>query len=126
MSRLAAAGIALLPLAWLATIALGQGTDKNVSSTSLKCGSTASRTSRPCDERDQEVARFEKESTTTLTLPAPKNTSCESSIQVEFFQRNTLARVTGTLENRTCAASTGEYSVGVRIKDANGESKTIE
>jgi hypothetical protein len=45
---------------------------------------------------------------------------------VEFFQRNTLARVTGTLENRTCAASTGEYSVGVRIKDANGESKTIE
>ncbi|HEX5049810.1 MAG TPA: hypothetical protein VFX89_22040 [Gammaproteobacteria bacterium] len=126
MSRVSVVRLALPALACLATIAFGQDTDKTVSSSSLKCGSTASRTSRPCDERDQEVVRFEKESTTTLTLPTAKSTSCEASIQVQFSQRNTVAQLRGTLENRTCAASTGEYSVGVRIKDANGEIKTLE
>jgi hypothetical protein len=126
MSRITAARLALLSLACLATIAPAQDSKETVDSLTLKCGSTASRTSRPCDERDQEVVRYEKESTTTLTLPAPKNTACESSIQLAFSQRNTLARLEGTLENRTCAASTGEYSVGLRIKDATGEFKTIE
>ncbi|HZF30578.1 MAG TPA: hypothetical protein VE907_15790, partial [Gammaproteobacteria bacterium] len=39
---------------------------------------------------------------------------------------NTLARLEGTIENRTCAASTGEYSVGLRVRDAGGEIKTLE
>ena len=126
MSRLTTARVALLSLACLAAIATAQDTKETVNSSSLKCGSTASRTSRPCDERDQEVVRYEKEKTTTLTLPPPKNTSCEASIQFTFSQRNTQARLEGTIENRTCAASTGEYSVGLRVKDASGEIKTVE
>ena len=125
MSRLTAARLALPALACVATIAIAQDTKETVSSLS-KCGSTASRLSRPCDEPDQVVVRQEKEQTTTLTLPAPKNTSCEASIQSTFSQRNTLARLEGTIENRTCAASTGEYSVGLRIRDASGEIKTLE
>jgi len=126
MGRLTAARLALPALACVATIGIAQDTKETVSSSSLKCGSTASRTSRPCDERDQEVVRYEKEKTTTLILPAPKNTSCEASIQFAFSQRNTLARLEGTIENRTCAASTGEYSVGLRVRDAGGEIKTLE
>jgi hypothetical protein len=126
MSRLTTARLALPALACLATIATAQDTKATVDSLKFKCGSTASRTSRPCDERDQVVVRQEKETTTTLTLPAPKNTSCEASIQLTFSQRNTLARIEGTIENRTCAASTGEYSVGLRIKDASGEIKSVE
>src|ERR1044072_3248329 len=110
MSRATAVTLALLALACLATIAFGQDTDKSVTSTSLKCGSTVSRTA---GEPDQEVVRCTNETTSTLTLPAPKSAACEASIQTEFQQRNTLARVTGTIENRTCAASTGEYSVGL-------------
>jgi hypothetical protein len=92
----------------------------------MSCGSTASRTSRPCDERDQEIARTEQELTTTIKLPALQSDACEAGIRFEFSQRGTLARLQGTIENRTCAASTGEYSVAVRIKDAAGEIKTLE
>src|SRR5262245_63283934 len=111
MSRVTAGRLALLPLACLAAIAVAQDS-KTVNASSLSCGSTASRTSKPCDARDQEVASTKQEVTTTINLPAIESAACETSISIEFSQRNTLARVEGTLDNRTCAASTGEYSVG--------------
>ena len=125
MSRVSAARLALLPLACLAAIAVAQDS-KTVNAFTLKCGSTASRTSRPCDERDQDVARTEQEITTTIKVPAIESDACETAIRFEFSQRGTLARLQGTIENRTCAASAGEYSVAVRVRDAAGESKTLE
>jgi hypothetical protein len=124
MSRVMVARLAVLPLACLAAIAVGQ--DSKTVNASSTCGSTASRTSRPCYDSDREVARTEQEITTTIKLPALESNACEAGIRFEFSQRGTLARLQGTIENRTCAASTGEYSVAVRIKDAAGETKTLE
>ena len=95
-----------------------------MSGSGLDCGSTASRTSRPCE--DQVVAHSEQEIATTIKLPALQSAACQTSIRFGFSQRNTVVRVEGTLENGTCAASNGEYSVSLRIKTATGEVKTLE
>jgi hypothetical protein len=123
MNRVSAGFLALLPLVCLAAIAVAQDS-KTVNASTLDCGSSASRTSKPCE--DQVVAHTEQELTTTIKLPAIENDACDTTLRFEFSQRGTLARLQGTIENRTCAASTGEYSVAVRIRDAAGESKTLE
>lgn len=55
-----------------------------------------------------------------------KGRSCDSTMAIEYEQRNTVARVEGTIENPSCAACTGEYTIAVRIRDESGESKTLE
>ena len=55
-----------------------------------------------------------------------KGPSCEPTMAIRYEQRNTVARVEGTIENPTCAACSGEYTIAVRIRDESGESKTLE
>jgi hypothetical protein len=45
---------------------------------------------------------------------------------LEYSQWGTIARVQGTLNNETCAASAGQYEIAVRVKDENGEMRTLE
>jgi len=52
---------------------------------------------------------------------------CEVAILTEYLQRNTVARVNGSLAIKNCPmGSTGEYSLVLRIKDANGDVKPVE
>lgn len=50
---------------------------------------------------------------------------CAAAIKLDYQQRNTVARVNGTLENPTCAASSGSYDIVVTLRDAAGEAQTL-
>jgi len=52
--------------------------------------------------------------------------SCEPAMAIEYEQRNTVERVEGTIENPSCAACIGEYTIAVRIRDESGEFKMLE
>jgi hypothetical protein len=52
--------------------------------------------------------------------------SCNATMEIEYEQRNTVARVEGTIENPSCAACTGDYTIAVRVRDEGGEFKTLE
>jgi hypothetical protein len=52
--------------------------------------------------------------------------SCDPTMAIQYEQRNTVARVEGTIENPSCAACAGEYTIAVRVRDESGESKTLE
>lgn len=52
--------------------------------------------------------------------------TCEPTMSITYEQRNDLARVEGTIENPACAACSGDYTMAVRIRDASGETKTLE
>ena len=51
---------------------------------------------------------------------------CEPTMSITYEQRNDVARVEGTIENPSCAACSGDYTIAVRLRDASGESKTLE
>jgi hypothetical protein len=55
-----------------------------------------------------------------------KGQSCEPTMAIQYEQRNMVARVEATIENASCAACTGEYTMIVRVRDESGESKTLE
>jgi hypothetical protein len=67
-----------------------------------------------------------KAGTLTFEPPTLQSTQCAAMIELSYFQRNTIARVTGKIENKVCAASGGEYTLAVNVRDANGEIKTLE
>jgi hypothetical protein len=52
--------------------------------------------------------------------------TCSSAVNIISEQRNTLARVTGTVESSSCPASHGEYTLVVAIRDENNERSTLE
>jgi hypothetical protein len=56
------------------------------------------------------------------------NTSqaCEAAMAIEYEQRNTVARIEGTIENSSCAACAGDYTIAVRIRDESGEFTRLE
>ena len=51
---------------------------------------------------------------------------CHAEVAIGYLQFNTRARVDTTIENRDCAASSGQYKIQLEIVDANGQAKTIE
>ena len=126
MSRVTIARLALLSLAGLVPLALAQQKADTVSTSTVECGSSASRTSAPCSAKDQVVIRHETKITTTIEVKPLKLVECQADVGVQYHQRNTAARVEGTIENKICAASSGEYTIAIRIKDEAGEPKTLE
>jgi hypothetical protein len=53
--------------------------------------------------------------------------TCSSAVNIISEQRNTLARVTGTVESSSCpAASHGEYTFVIAIRDENDQRSTLE
>jgi hypothetical protein len=71
---------------------------------------------------DADTARFivEQDIPTKMQIPGIQFNSCQASITLEYYQRNTLARVESTVEHESCVASTGEYELLVNIIDENG------
>ena len=107
--------LALLPLVGLVTLAAAQDEPNR-----------EREGSRPEQPPPAAVAIGEKELTIPLEIAAPKSASCGATIALQYSQRNTVARVEGTIDNKDCAASKGEYAVVIRIRDENGELKTLE
>lgn len=61
-----------------------------------------------------------------LTMPEMETHACAATVSVQYTQRNEVARVDGTLENETCAASSGSFLVTVSVRDQNGDLRKQE
>lgn len=62
---------------------------------------------------------------TISTTPAAEQ-KCEASMFFEYFQKNTVAVINSTLSNPDCGASSGDYTLLVRFRDANNETHSLE
>jgi hypothetical protein len=69
---------------------------------------------------------LEQDITVKVDVAPKPSKACGATIGVEYEQRNTVARVLGAIENPQCAASHGDYTLVVTVRDANGELKTRE
>jgi hypothetical protein len=87
--------------------------------------SSASRTRAACGEAEQTVLRAEREVTILQEAVVLESLQCATIISVEYFQRDTIARVHGEIDNETCAASSGNYEIEARVKHENGETETL-
>lgn len=88
--------------------------------------SSGTRITSGCEEDSSIVLNSEKEVTFTLKLDAPETLECKAEINLEYFQRDTVASVEARIENSTCAASSGAYDLEVRIRDDDGQSSVLE
>ena len=79
-------------------------------------------TSAHMKSRDKEspAVILEHEIPVTIQLPPIQLTSCQAYISIQSHQRDTLARVVSTIEQKTCTTSKGEYELSVGVKDENG------
>lgn len=61
--------------------------------------------------------------TTPLFAAAPPEPAgkCQATLDYNYYQRNTMAAVEGTITNKDCGASGGEIIFQVSHKDASGE-----
>jgi len=81
-----------------------------------------------CQELAQpEAVRAEQQLNVTLEVPQPEAQQCAASSHTEYSQRNTVARVIGTVSVANCpAGSAGAFNVVARVRDESGEIKPIE
>jgi len=142
MSRLIRSALfALSALALLASPAFARiifssasGADRSVQGRALERDDVYTCAAAPGGSRVRENCEVE---TTTLKLeqqmkiafklnapPAPLQ--CGASTTTRYQQRDTVARVSGTLEIRDCAAASGTFTVAVRVKDDSGVEKPLE
>jgi hypothetical protein len=68
----------------------------------------------------------EQDVSVTLEIKQKPTAACAATVDFEYQQRNTVAHVTGAIENAQCAASGGDYVLAVTIRDAKGEVSTLE
>jgi hypothetical protein len=68
----------------------------------------------------------ENEITVTVKGVQAPATSCKATVAVSYSQLDTIADVESTIENADCAASSGDYTAVLTIRDENGESSTLE
>jgi hypothetical protein len=89
--------------------------------------SSASRTrANACGDSDSGAGTTEREFRLTLERPAIELAQCQANIAIDYVQINSVASVSGVIENEDCAASGGEYTIQARIRDDNGESTTLD
>ena len=64
--------------------------------------------------------------TMQLGTPTVGANACQANIVIEYLQFDTKARVDSTIQNLDCGASSGDYTVRLRIRDDNDQLQTIE
>lgn len=78
-------------------------------------------------QRDPITIRTEIETPPIVaSLPDVVIADCEATIEFAYTQRGALARVEGTIENETCPASSGSFTVSLRTSDDDFEQTTLE
>ncbi len=68
----------------------------------------------------------ERDVSVKLEIKQKPTAACAATAEFEYQQRDTVAHVTGTIENAQCAASGGDYVLAATISGANGELTTLE
>jgi hypothetical protein len=75
-------------------------------------------------EVETETASFEQEIKLSFKLEPPTPTAqCGAITTTQYEQRNSVARISGTLTIADCTLASGAFTVAVRVKDDNGEQK---
>jgi hypothetical protein len=78
-------------------------------------------------ETETTTLKLEREMRIAFKLNAPPAPlQCGASTTTRYQQRDTIARVSGTLEIHDCAAASGTFTVDVRVKDDSGVEKPLE
>lgn len=106
-------------------LARAQPTPATPSTRPAGCLPSSSRVRERC-EPIETVMRLEQELSFSIELPPPTLVQCAAAVELEYTQRDTLVRVAGTLSHQDCAASSGEYTLLVRVRDLQGATKTLE
>lgn len=73
-----------------------------------------------------EIEQLQQQMKMAKLLRPPPLVQCGASTATEFRQLDAIARVTGTLEIRDCAAASGTLTVAVVVKDDSGTEKPLE
>jgi len=89
----------------------------------LPCVGGGGRVSK-CDETVRVVT--EHDVTVNVKIAPMPTKSCQATISTSSEQRNTFARVEGTIEIADCTACSGGYTIVVRVRDESGETKSLE
>jgi len=80
----------------------------------------------PCEEGSKTRIVVEQDVSVSLEIKQKPTGACAATVDLEYAQRDAIARVTGAIENTQCAASSGDYVLAVTIRDAKGEVSTLE
>jgi hypothetical protein len=108
----------------------GSATGKNVPQCQAAPGGSRmrNRNSAECDAAAAaEAVRTQQQINVSLDVPHPEALECEATTVTQYSQRNTVARVTGTVDILNCpAGSTGAFTVVARVRDDSGEIKPLE
>lgn len=83
----------------------------------------ASTPTEQSSEDKSEGKKFEKRVRVTQGYNAK---GCEADLRIEYFQKGSDAHVETMLVNEACGASSGDYTVRIRYKDAQGEINRLE
>lgn len=59
-----------------------------------------------------------------VTLPGLVIANCEAIVSLKYSQRGAIARVEGEIENETCPASTGSFTLSIRTANEQREQTT--
>jgi len=114
----------LLSLVGFSLVATAQNPGDPESCQSL---SSASRTrTSQCGDEETTVEPAGVEFTVTLDTQSIRRVLCQANLNIEYLQFDTIARVAGVIDHDDCAASGGEYTIRARIRDENGETKTLD
>lgn len=125
MTRVAVGLLLLLSASLLALVASAQDPREPQTCQSL---SSASRTrANQCgDDEETAVVPAEKELALRLGRQAFESARCQATLDIEYVQIDTIAKITGVLHTNDCAASSGEYTIQARIRDQSGEMKALD
>jgi hypothetical protein len=78
-------------------------------------------------ELETTTMRMEQRIELSFKLAPPMTAlQCGATTTTAYQQRNTLARVSGTLEIRDCTAASGTFTVELGIKDESGAEKPLQ
>jgi hypothetical protein len=98
------------------------GARVNVNKERVKCA--AERV--PCKDGSKTKVVVEQDVSVTLEIKQNPTAACAATADFEYQQRDTVAHVTGAIDNAQCAASGGDYVMALTIRDASGEVTTLE
>ena len=71
-------------------------------------------------------AHLEKKFTVRLDAKPHENFRCKVNVTLDYLQQNDTAQVDAIITNQDCAASSGSYTVAIRVLDADKNSIEYE
>ena len=67
-------------------------------------------------------AHLEKKFTVRLDAKPHENFRCKVNVTLDYLQKNDIVQVEAIITNQDCAASSGRYTVAIRVLDADNNS----